>query len=124
MKDLEAKKEPAIETAMNTEYIFMVAEPTDVTKVEEAEEGEEAAEGEACSLDSGDLVKLSEIPAEGATKATMEVVSTKGGCEAKANVSMDMETVQSMFNEFNERLEKGVAKMKEEKEAGTLKINQ
>ena len=119
MKDLEAKKEPAIESAMNTEYIFMVNDAADVNVVDE--EGEE---GEACALDSGDLVKLAELPADGAEKATMEVVSSKGGCEAKANVSMDMESVQGMFNDFNERLEKGVAKMKEEKEAGTLKINQ
>ena len=118
MKDLEAKRAPVLEKSMNTNTVFVVNEEMAVTQT-----GENGEDGEACSLESGDLIKLAAVPTDSDVVATMRVVSSKsGGCDAKSTVSMSMENVQEMFNEFNERLEKGVAKMKEEKEAGTLKI--
>ena len=118
MKDLEAKKQPELEKVMNTNTVFVVNEEMAVTQT-----GENGEEGESCSLDSGDLVKLAAVPTDSDVVATMKIVSSKsGGCDVKSTVSMSMENVQEMFNEFNERLEKGVVKMKEEKEAGKLKI--
>jgi hypothetical protein len=69
----------------------------------------------ACSLSTGDLIRLAEVPDTTAPAASVIVVTSKrGSCPAGARLSVAMSDLQEYLNDFSERLERGMQKMKTE----------
>ena len=95
----------------DTKHIFAVSADLDVT----------TADGAACALTDGDLIRLANAVGADDQTATMAVVtSKKGSCAAGSLVTISLTDLQNFQNEFSARVEKGMAKMKTEAPAGAI----
>lgn len=69
----------------------------------------------ACSLSAGDLIRLTAAPGQDDQVASVTVVtSKKGSCPAGIRVDVAISSLQEFENDFNEKLEDGMEKMKTE----------
>ena len=88
----------------DTKHVYAVSDDLDVTT------GPDSTE---CSLTSGDLIRLATSPNDGDQAASMTVVSSKkGSCSAGSAITVSMTDLQSFQNDFAERVETGMGKMK------------
>ncbi|MBI3542284.1 MAG: hypothetical protein HY075_03280, partial [Deltaproteobacteria bacterium] len=71
--------------------------------------------GPACALTAGDLIRLAASPSEEDQIASVQVVTSKGGsCAAGSQVVISIVELQNFENDFNEKLDNGMEKMKTE----------
>ena len=69
----------------------------------------------ACALTAGDLIRLTASPSADDQVASVAVVTSKqGSCAAGTQVMISIANLQSFENDFNEKLEDGMDKMKTE----------
>jgi len=70
------------------------------------------ADGQQCGLSTGDVIKLVATPPDDATAADLVVVSSrKGDCPAGLTVSVPVESLQEMQNNFRAQLDSGLQKL-------------
>ncbi|MBI3556846.1 MAG: hypothetical protein HY074_11335 [Deltaproteobacteria bacterium] len=90
----------------DTKHVYAVSDDLDVTTAEA---------GTECTLTSGDLIRLSDVPNDGDQAAQMMVISAKKeSCAAGSKIMVSMTDLQSFQNDFAERVETGMGKMKTE----------
>jgi hypothetical protein len=79
------------------------------------------ADGEQCALSAGDVIKLLDAPPDGATTANLAVLSShKGDCPAGLNVSVPLEALQEMQNNFRAQLDSGLQALRDQQGKGGL----
>jgi hypothetical protein len=79
------------------------------------------AAGEQCALSVGDVIKLLDAPPDGATTASLAVLSShKGDCPAGVTVSVSLEALQEMQNNFRAQLDSGLQALREQQGKGGL----
>ncbi len=113
LENYKANEPVTLERALDPKHVFAVHDEVSAVEVET---------GEEVALGQGDLLRLVEMPGEQDEVATMVVVtSASGGVQAGAKVQIALSTLQEMEDAFAQRVESGLEKMKEEKEAGRLR---
>ncbi len=107
MKANEQKNPIQIGTLMSdTKHVYAVSDDLEVTTAED---------GAECTLTSGDLIRLADVPNDGDEAAQMQVISAKkASCAAGSKIMVSMTDLQSFQNDFAERVETGMGKMKTE----------
>ncbi len=92
-------------------HLFVVDQVQNVT----------TADGQQCTLSVGDVIKLLAAPPDGATAADLTVVSThKSDCPAGVTVSLPLESLQEMQNNFRAQLDSGLQALREQQGKGGL----
>lgn len=117
MAKYQAKQDVTLSDVLKPGHIFVVHQ--DLEAVDDA--------ANAMTLGPGDLIRymgmLKDESGMDTEAASMKVVTCKSqGCTAGAMVTISLEDLQAMQNEFSERIEQGIQKMKEEKDAGRLNV--
>jgi len=86
-----------------TDYIFQVSDPISTTD----------QNGQACSLATGDLMRLAAIPGANDTVAQMAVITSgAGSCPAGTTALVSFYDLQEMLNGFAQRLDANVAALR------------
>jgi hypothetical protein len=86
-------------------HLFVVDQVQNVT----------TADGQQCALSVGDVIKLVAAPPDGAAAADLTIVSThKGDCAAGLTVSVPLESLQEMQNNFRAQLDSGLQALREQ----------
>ncbi len=89
----------APKTLFGTGQVFVVSAPLDVA----------SDNGEECSLNSGDVLRLESAPAEGVESVGLYVVSSRrSSCPANSMVTVALNDLQEMNNDMRERLYSGL----------------
>jgi hypothetical protein len=92
-------------------HLFVVDQVQNVT----------TADNQQCALSAGDVIKLVAAPPDGATSADLTVVSThKGDCAAGLTVSVPLESLQEMQNNFRAQLDSGLQALRAQQGKGEL----
>ena len=79
------------------------------------------ADGEQCALSAGDVIKLLDAPPDGATTANLAVLSSHmGDCPAGLTVSVPLEALQEMQNNFRAQLDSGLQALRDQQGKGGL----
>jgi hypothetical protein len=79
------------------------------------------ADGGQCSLSVGDVIKLLDAPPDGATTASLAVLSShKGDCSSGLTVSVPLESLQEMQNNFRAQLDSGLQALRDQQGKGGL----
>ena len=75
------------------------------------------ADGEQCALSVGDVIKLTAAPPEGAATADLTVLSSrKGDCASGLTVTLPLESLQEMQNNFRAQLDSGLQALRDQAE--------
>jgi hypothetical protein len=92
-------------------HLFLVDQIQNVT----------TADGQQCTLSVGDVIKLAAAPPDGAATADLTIISThKGDCAAGVTVSVPLEALQEMHNNFRAQLDSGLQALHEQQGKGGL----
>ncbi len=92
-------------------HLFVVDQVQNVT----------TADGQQCALSAGDVIKLTAAPPDGATTAGLTVVSThKGDCPAGTTVTLSLDSLQEMHNNFRAQLDSGLQALRDQQGKGGL----
>jgi hypothetical protein len=79
------------------------------------------ADGQQCSLSAGDVIKLTAAPPDGAATADLTVLSSrKGDCASGLTVTLPLESLQEMQNNFRAQLDAGLQALREQQGKGGL----
>jgi hypothetical protein len=79
------------------------------------------ADGGQCALSAGDVLKLLEAPPDGAATASLMVLSShKGDCPVGLTVSVSLEAIQEMQNNFRAQLDSGLQALHDQQGKGGL----
>jgi len=79
------------------------------------------ADGQQCGLAAGDVIKLVATPPEDSATADLVVVSSrKGDCPAGLTVSVPLESLQEMQNNFRAQLDSGMQTLHAQQGQGGL----
>jgi hypothetical protein len=79
------------------------------------------ADGQQCSLSAGDVIKLTAAPPDGAATADLTVISSrKGDCAAGLTVSVPLDSLQEMQNNFRAQLDSGLQALRDQQGKGGL----
>jgi len=79
------------------------------------------ADGQQCALSAGDVIKLTAAPPDGAATADLIVLSSrKGDCAAGITVSVPLDSLQEMHNNFRAQLDSGLQSLREQQGKGGL----
>jgi hypothetical protein len=79
------------------------------------------ADGQQCGLSVGDVLKLVAAPPDGSTTADLIVVSThKGDCAAGMTVTLPLDSLQEMQNNFRAQLDSGLQALRDQQGKGGL----
>jgi hypothetical protein len=79
------------------------------------------ADGQQCALSAGDVIKLTAAPPDGAATADLMVLSShKSDCAAGVTVSVPLESLQEMHNNFRAQLDSGLQALREQQGKGGL----
>lgn len=103
----ERRESPQIRNFLSdTRHLFAIADDLDVTVV---------GSDQVCSLTTGDLIRLAAPAQDNQAAAEMIVVAAKrGSCRVGSHVLVSLKDLQEFQNEFTQRLEAGLDKMKSE----------
>jgi hypothetical protein len=92
-------------------HLFVVDQVQNVT----------TADGQQCSLSVGDVIKLVSAPPDGAATADLTVLSSrKGDCASGLTVTVPLESLQEMQNNFRAQLDSGLQALREQQGKGGL----
>jgi hypothetical protein len=92
-------------------HLFVVDQVQNVT----------TADGQQCSLSVGDVIKLVAAPPDGATSADLTVLSSrKGDCASGVTISVPLESLQEMQNNFRAQLDSGLQALRDQQGKGGL----
>jgi len=92
-------------------HLFVVDQVQNVT----------TADSQQCALSAGDVIKLTAAPPDGSTNADLTVVSThKGDCPAGTTVTLPLDSLQEMHNNFRAQLDSGLQALREQQGKGGL----
>src|SRR5271157_98392 len=79
------------------------------------------SDGQQCSLSVGDVIKLMAAPPDNATSADLTVISSrKGDCAAGLTVSVPLDSLQEMQNNFRAQLDSGLQALRDQQGKGGL----
>jgi hypothetical protein len=79
------------------------------------------SDGQQCSLSVGDVIKLVAAPPDGAAAADLMVLSSrKGDCASGLTVSVPLENLQEMQNNFRAQLDSGLQTLRDQQGKGGL----
>ena len=79
------------------------------------------ADSQQCTLSAGDVIKLVAAPPDGAAAADLTVISSrKGDCAAGLTVSVPLENLQEMQNNFRAQLDSGLQALRAQQGKGGL----
>jgi hypothetical protein len=79
------------------------------------------SDGQPCTLSVGDVIKLVAVPPDNATSADLTVISTrKGDCAAGLTVSVPLNSLQEMQNNFRAQLDSGLQALRDQQGKGGL----
>jgi hypothetical protein len=79
------------------------------------------ADGQQCGLSTGDVIKLVAAPPEGLATADLMVVSSRrGDCPAGLIVTLSLENLQEMQNNFRAQLDSGLQRLHAQQGQGGL----
>ena len=79
------------------------------------------SDGQQCSLSVGDIIKLVAAPPDNATSADLTVMSSrKGDCAAGLTVSVPLDSLQEMQNNFRAQLDSGLQALRDQQGKGGL----
>jgi hypothetical protein len=79
------------------------------------------ADGQQCGLSAGDVIKLTAAPPDGAATADLMVLSSrKADCPAGTTVTLPLETLQEMHNNFRAQLDSGLQALRAQQGKGGL----
>jgi hypothetical protein len=79
------------------------------------------ADGQQCSLSVGDVIKLVAAPPDGAATADLTVLSSrKADCAAGLTVTVPLESLQEMHNNFRAQLDSGLQALRDQQGKGGL----
>jgi hypothetical protein len=79
------------------------------------------ADGQQCSLSVGDVIKLVAAPPDGAATADLTVLSSrKADCAAGLTVTVPLESLQEMQNNFRAQLDSGLQALRDQQGKGGL----
>ena len=79
------------------------------------------ADGQQCSLSAGDVIKLAAAPPDGAATADLAVLSSrKGDCASGLTVTVPLESLQEMQNNFRAQLDSGLQALRDQQGKGGL----
>jgi hypothetical protein len=79
------------------------------------------ADSQQCSLSVGDVIKLVAAPPDGAATADLTVLSSrKGDCASGLTVTVPLESLQEMQNNFRAQLDSGLQKLHDQQGKGGL----
>jgi hypothetical protein len=79
------------------------------------------ADGQQCSLSVGDVIKLTAAPPDGAATADLTVLSSrKADCAAGLTVTVPLESLQEMQNNFRAQLDSGLQALRDQQGKGGL----
>jgi len=92
-------------------HLFVVNQVQNVT----------TADSQQCTLSAGDVIKLVAAPPDGATSADLTIITThKGDCAAGLTVSVPLESLQEMQNNFRAQLDSGLQELRAQQGKGGL----
>ncbi len=92
-------------------HLFVVDQVQNVT----------TADSQQCALSAGDVIKLVAAPPDGSTNADLTVLSThKGDCPAGTTVTLPLDSLQEMHNNFRAQLDSGLQALREQQGKGGL----
>ena len=96
----------------NVRHIFVAGHSIDVVD----------ASGAECAISEGDALQLTGPPPSGATAATLDVLSSKGGqdCRAGKNVNVEFADLQDMQNHMRETIDQGMSDLQSKQGKGGL----
>ncbi len=78
-------------------------------------------DGQQCALSAGDVIKLTAAPPDGASTADLVVLSSrKGDCVFGLTVSLPLESLQEMQNNFRAQLDSGLQALRDQQGKGGL----
>jgi hypothetical protein len=78
-------------------------------------------DGQQCALSVGDVIKLTAAPPDGAATADLTVLSSrKADCAAGLNVTVPLESLQEMQNNFRAQLDSGLQALRDQQGKGGL----
>jgi hypothetical protein len=78
-------------------------------------------DGQQCSLSVGDVIKLAAAPPDGAATADLTVLnSRKGDCASGLTVTLSLESLQEMQNNFRAQLDSGLQALRDQQGKGGL----
>lgn len=117
-EQIKAQVEQAMRAHQNQQPVTVTSLLNDVRHIYAVSDELEVtvqSTNENCSMTSGDLIRLANPVAEGDQAAAMTVVSSKkGSCAAGSVIMVSITDLQNFQNDFNERLENGMGRMKTE----------
>jgi hypothetical protein len=88
--------------------------PNHLFVVDDGQNGS-TADGQTCWLSPGDVLKLTAAPAENATTGNLTVASSRrSDCPAGASVSLPIEALNEMLNNFRAQLDSGLKTLREQ----------
>ncbi|MGA2963544.1 MAG: hypothetical protein ABSD96_17850 [Candidatus Korobacteraceae bacterium] len=103
-KPAEAASLTGLPQVLKPNRVFVVDATLDATTAENA----------SCELSPGDVLKLAEVPAEGATTANLKVASSRrGGCPAGILVTLSLDQLQDMQNSLRANLDSGLQALRD-----------
>jgi len=95
--------ETVLDSPGATDYIFQVSDP--ITTTDQS--------GQACSLATGDLIRLDAVPGANDAAAQMTVITSgSGSCPAGTTALVSFYDLQEMLNGFAQRLDANVAALR------------
>lgn len=79
------------------------------------------SDGQQCNLSVGDVIKLVAAPPDGAASADLTVVSSrKGDCASGLTISVPLDSLQEMQNNFRAQLDSGLQALHDQQGKGGL----
>jgi hypothetical protein len=79
------------------------------------------ADGQACGLSAGNVLRLVTAPADGSPAADLIVVSSRrADCPAGVQVTLSLQSLQEMQNNFRSQLDSGLQALREQQGHGGL----
>jgi hypothetical protein len=111
LKPEEAPSLDGLPQVMTPNHLFVASQALNVT----------TADGQQCTLSVGDTIKLVATPPDDATAANLIVVSSrKASCPAGVTVSVPLENLQEMQNNFRAQLDLGLQALRAQQGKGGL----
>jgi hypothetical protein len=107
----EAPALDGLPQVLTANHLFVASQALSVTTVD----------GQQCTLSAGDTIKLVATPPDDATAANLIVVSSrKADCPAGVTVSVPLESLQEMQNNFRAQLDSGLQTLRAQQGKGGL----
>ncbi|MFY9855880.1 MAG: hypothetical protein WAK26_18580 [Terracidiphilus sp.] len=107
----EAPALDGLPQVLTANHLFVASQALNVTTVD----------GHQCTLSAGDTIRLVATPPDDATTANLMVVSSrKADCPAGVTVSVPLESLQEMQNNFRAQLDSGLQTLRAQQGKGGL----